>query len=172
MRKISIPLSVSGIENAIKEFKTYTNSFDLKCERLIERLIEVGIPVIERNIGSFKGDSSRNSNVYFELHRFPNEKSAWGKLVAQNEDILFIEFGAGIYWNRGRQSHPQEREFGYGVGTYPGQTHAFDENGWWYWNGFRRTHSYGTESTMPVYNAYVEMRDRVLDIAREVFGNG
>ena len=172
MRKISIPLSVSGIENAVKEFKTYTNSFDVKCERLIERLIDVGIPVIQQYAGSFKGDSNRNTKVYFELHRQPNANSAWGKLVAQNKDILFIEFGAGIYWNQGQPPHPQEIEFGYGVGTYPGQTHAFDKDGWYYWNGFRRIKSYGTQATMPVYESYIEMKTRVLDIAKEVFGDG
>lgn len=172
MRKLTAGLSADSLTRLAKDFKTYINSIDLKCEKFVERLInEVGIPVIEANIASAEGDSSKDCNTYVEIRRQPN-KEVSATLVVQNEDILFIEFGAGIVLNRNKPSHPQERELGYGVGTYPGQTHAFDDEGWFYWNGHRRIHSYGTEATMPVYNAYKEMVDQVERIAKEVFANG
>ena len=170
MRKLKANLSASSLTQLAKDFKSYIGSFDYKCDLMIEKLISAGIPVVESTMQGFKGDSSRAYNYYYEIHR--KENSAYGKLVVENEDILFIEFGAGIYWNMGGDSHPKEKEFGYGVGTYPGQTHAFDDEGWWYWDGTKRIHSFGTQAAMPIHNTYLEMANRVIDIAREVFGNG
>lgn len=172
MRKFKAGLSVSSINNMIKDLESYISNLDLKCEKLIDRLItEVGIPVVERNITSFKGDSNKEYNTYFELHRYPN-KGASGKLVIEDKDILFIEFGAGIKYNNGN-THPQASELGYGVGTYPGQTHAINPGYWWYKGDDGNLHfSMGTEATMPVYKAYAEMVNQVGTIAREVFGNG
>lgn len=173
MRKIQVELSVDGIQKATREFRSYIATLDSKCERFVERLIaDVGLRVVETNMNSFKGDSDHNYSTYFELHRQPNEHSAWGKLVVQNKDILFIEFGAGIHYNNGN-AHPQAREFGYGVGTYPGQKNAINPGYWWYKDDGGDLHfSMGTEATMPMYRAYTEMINQVGTIAREVFGNG
>ena len=43
-----------------------------------------------------------------------------------------IEFGAGIHYNKS-SSNPKSKDFKLGVGTFPDQTHAFDSNGWYYW---------------------------------------
>jgi len=172
MRKFKSSLSPASLDRLAYDFKNYVNSLDYKCELLVRRLIEeVGIKVVQENVDAFKGDSEKSYNTYFELHRYPN-KGAFGKLVVENEDILFIEFGAGIRYNNGN-AHPQAKEFGYGVGSYPGQTHAFNQKGWWYTDESGNSiHSWGTEATMPVYKAYAEMISKVGIIAREVFGNG
>lgn len=172
MRKFKANLSPASLDRLAYDFKNYVNSLDYKCELLVRRLIEeVGIKVVQENVDAFKGDSEKSYNTYFELHRYPN-KGAFGKLVVENEDILFIEFGAGIRYNNGN-AHPQAKEFGYGVGSYPGQKNAINPGYWWYQDddGTLRF-SLGTEATMPVYKAYAEMISKVGIIAREVFGNG
>lgn len=172
MRKFKANLSPASLDNLVREVTTYISSLDQKCELLVRRLIEeVGLKVVQENINAFKGDSKKSYNTYFELHRYP-EKGAFGKLVVENEDILFIEFGAGIHYNNGN-AHPQAHDFGYGVGTYPGQKNAINPGYWWYKDddgGLRL--SLGTEATMPVYKAYAEMITKVGIIAREVFANG
>ena len=62
---------------------------------------------------------------------------------------------------------------GYGVGTFPGQTHAFQEEGWWFKDEEtdKWIHSYGVQATMPMYNASIEMRQKVTEIAKEVFAD-
>ena len=61
-----------------------------------------------------------------------------------------IEFGSGL-----RAQNPKNIP-GVGTGTFPGQTHASDPNGWWYmdlegnWN-----HSYGITPQMPMYKASI-----------------
>lgn len=173
MRKMKAVLSTKSLRQLSNEFNTYVNTLDLKCEQFTERLInEVGIPVININMSSFKGDSEHSYQTFIEIHRQPN-KGVSARLVVQNEDILFIEFGAGIHYNNSKAKNEKAAELGYGVGSYPGQTHAFNNKGWWYTDEAGNSiHSYGTEATMPVYNAYREMVDQVERIAKEVFANG
>lgn len=98
-------------------------------------------------------------------------------LMAASKAILFFEFGAGVSGG----GHPLAGDFGMGPGTYPGQTHAFNPNGWWFptddpnlivktnRDGQGFGHSYGNPPHMPFYNASRRMRDDLLDVAREVF---
>lgn len=168
--KWEVKLSARDLNRLAKDFKTYYYGLDQKCEQFVERLVnEVGIPTVESRYGKGKGDSSKSHNVYVEMHRVPNQ-FVEAKLVVQGKDILFIEFGAGIIYNKGKE-HPNAKELGYGVGTYPNQRHAFDDDGWYYWDGTTRVPSKGTEASMPVYEAYREMSERVRDIAREVFAD-
>ena len=84
--------------------------------------------------------------------------------------MLLIEFGAGIRYNP--LPNPKAGEYGMGVGTYPGQMHAFDPAGWYYWGEDEKWHhSYGIKATMPMYNAAKIIQERVVQIAREVFSS-
>lgn len=171
-KTIKIGLSTKSIQKAVHDIETYRVHLPFKCRLFIDRLAnEVGIPIVNTNIASSRGDSNKSSNVYFVWTETPI--GAYGKLVAENEDILFIEFGAGIHYNNGN-AHPQASEFGYGVGTYPGQKNAINPGYWWYKDddGGAPHLSFGTEATMPMYKAYIEMVTRVVDIAKEVFKDG
>ena len=81
---------------------------------------------------------------------------------------MAVEFGAGIYYNKSNSIIANK--FGMGIGTFPGQTHAFDSNGWYYlgddgeWH-----HSYGVKATMPMYKAGTEIRKNIDKVVREVF---
>ena len=82
--------------------------------------------------------------------------------------LLAIEFGAGIYYNSGNEN-PKANDFGLGVGTYPGQIHAF-EDGWYYLGNDNQWHyTHGVKATMPMYNATMEIVNQYKQIAREVF---
>lgn len=165
-RKIS--LDTSDIQNLIDELNSYNKNLNEKCILLTNRLAEIGIKVINIEYGSGMGDSSKEHQVWYE----PQSDMMRGKIVVQGEDILFIEFGSGIRFNSGKE-HPKAKELGYGVGTYPDQKNAFNPHGWFYTkDGETRKHSYGTEATMPLYKAMLEICDRVEEIAKEVFNSG
>jgi hypothetical protein len=86
----------------------------------------------------------------------------------EGEDALFIEFGAGIHYNG--SDPPHAAEFGYGVGTYnPASDNAWNPDGWWYWTGTERKHSYGTEGTYPVFHAAENMRNQLIMKALQIF---
>ena len=84
--------------------------------------------------------------------------------------LLAIEFGAGTHFNP--TPNPLiSSEFPYGVGTFPGQTHAYEDM-WWYWDEntqeWKPTH--GVKATMPMYSADMEITQNVVKYAKEVFG--
>jgi hypothetical protein len=166
-KKISMTLSRSSINDAINELKAYKKELINKNEIFVRRLAELGIKVIDMRVQQSLGDSDdAKSSVYVDSVG----KITSAELHLTGSDVLFIEFGAGIYYNTPGQ-HPLEDKFGMGVGTYPGQTHAFDDY-WFYTDEQGNTGqiSYGTQATMPMYSASIEMYQEVTRIAREVFG--
>lgn len=81
--------------------------------------------------------------------------------------LLLVEFGAGIHFNA--TANPKASEMGMGVGTFPDQTHAF-EDGWYYLNEDNRwVYTHGTKATMPMYNAMKAIREQYVTVAKEVF---
>ena len=99
---------------------------------------------------------------------------ATGKTVTSEDrepfyTLLAVEFGAGIFYNS--KENPKAPELGFGVGTYPGQIHAF-EDGWYYWDDKTETwrYTHGIKATMPMYNAEQQIIQQYVKIAREVFG--
>ena len=165
--KRKINLDTREINDLIEELNDYANSLNAKVKILLWRLANVGIKVVDSKYDVGWGDSSRDHRCEFQLDEDGNIIK--GKLIVSGEDILFVEFGAGVFYNKGAE-HPKAKELGYGVGTYPGQTHAFDENGWYYRKNGALYHSFGTRASMPVFQASIEMMDKVEEIAEEVFG--
>ena len=74
-------ITVSGIDHAIKTIEKYAD-MDRKLAELAERLCQIGEPIIRQIHGN-------HSSVW-------TEPTANGyRIVAEGEDVLFIEFGAG-----------------------------------------------------------------------------
>ena len=162
-KKISISLSQKSIQNAIKEIEAYKREFQRNNQIFIDRLDVVqatmeSIPLEEK--GSYYTEIVNNSrgDIIGAAIRLTGDK------------ILFLEFSAGIAY--GTDSYPTPAGDKYGVGTYPGQTHAFSPYGWWYVdeNG-EKHHSYGNRAYMPMYHAEEAIVLAVRQVAREVFGS-
>ena len=135
----------------------------------MRRLAEIGIPVIDSRIAAAQGDSDKSHSTDIEVNVLGDVTRA--RLTLSGRDVLFIEFPTGIYYNSGVH-HPKAAEFGYGVGTY-GKGQGLDPGYWWYKGDDGAMHfSRGTECTMPMYSASLEMIRRVEEIVTEVFGDG
>lgn len=165
-----ISLDTEEIKALIDDLNLYKDDLINRCQPFIEKLANIGIKVVDATYGTGLGDSSKAHKCEFFIDQDGNV--AKGKLIVSGEDILFVEFGAGIVFNKGNQ-HPKAHDLGYGVGTYPNQTHAYSPTGWVYRDsdGTLRP-SLGTEATMPVYKASLEMIERIEEVAEEVFGSG
>lgn len=168
MKKIKVELSQAGIQRAIREVKGYKQSLIDKNELFIKKLTETGLPIIDERIAAAKGDSDKNHNTYIRINSFGGHSRA--VLIIEGIDILFIEFGAGVYHNgsAGSSPHPKGQEFGYTIGSYgKGQ----GKNDYWFYTAEtgESVMSHGTEATMPVYSASVEIQRRIREIAKEVF---
>lgn len=169
-KRISIDLfSGKSIQNAIKQVKVYKDRIGDKCELFVRRLAEVGIPIIDQNIASAAGDSDKSHYTYIKINSFGSYAQA--QLIVEGKDLLFIEFGAGIHYNgaAGSSPHPLGQEMGYTIGSY-GKGQGKNDFWFYYADGGESVMSHGTQATMPVYKAGVEMRRQILKIAKEVFG--
>ena len=170
-------LSVKGIEALKSQLLQYKDSLSIKCEKLVSRLLQSGVAVSQSKIS----ESPLGKYVTVTTNISADKMGCKGILLAKGavkeqegyepfSILLAIEFGAGIYFNP--EPNPLiSSEFPYGVGTFPGQTHAYEDM-WWYWDEntqeWKPTH--GVKATMPMYNADMEIIQNVVKYAKEVFG--
>lgn len=169
-RTIKIDLFDSkSLQLAIKQIQQYQDDLQRKCELFVRRLAEVGIPIIDQNISAAAGDSDKNHNTYIKLNSFGSYSQA--TLVCEGKDLLFIEFGAGVHYNgsAGSSPHPKGEELGYTIGSY-GKGQGKNDFWFYYADTGEVVMSHGTQATMPMYRAVLEMRRQILAIAKEVFG--
>lgn len=165
---IKFNLDSRDIERAIKELREYRRELNAKLEKFIALLLQDGITVARTQLMSTVGDSVQGI-IGFGVDNDGEIISATVSL--EGEDALFIEFGAGIAYNTGRQ-HPLADEFGYGVGTYPSKkppNKAMNPGYWYYRENGELVRSIGTQASMPVFTAAENMRNNLIKRALEVF---
>lgn len=168
-RRYKTDLSVSGIDLLISQIEAYKKDLLDKQKLFVEKLAEIGIPVIDARIREAQGDSDKSHDTEITVTSVGDITQA--ELRLSGRDVLFIEFPTGIYYNNAVH-HPKAAEFGYGVGTY-GKGQGLNPGYWWYKDDDDKYHfSRGTECTMPMYSASLEIIRQMKDVTREVFGNG
>ena len=170
-------LSVKELENLKNELKNYKSEIVKNTEIMVSRLLQSGVEVSQSKIS----ESPLGKYVTVTTNISADKMGCKGILLAKGavkeqegyapfSILLAIEFGAGARFNP--DPNPLSAEMGYGVGTYPGQIHAFDPNGWYFWSEEKQQwiHSYGVKATMPMYSADMEIIQNVVEYAKEVFG--
>lgn len=166
-KKISFGLSVSEVNKAIQEIEAYKKDLNDKVEIFAKKLSELGLDTAKAIIQSHTASGSTIGSLRIETDT--TGQITRMRVVVESEAILFLEFGAGITYNQGNEN-PKADELGYGVGTYPNQTHAYDPDGWWYQDESGKwKHTYGTKAVMPMYKASQAMAENAVKIAKEVF---
>ena len=165
-----------SIQNAIKQLEQYRDDLPRKAQQLCERLAEEGVKVADVAINSVP--IGRTITLTTDINPSKMGCRAILKMTGREtrtEDgrifysALGIEFSAGIRY--ASTASPLAKDFGMGTGTFPGQTHAENPEGWYYrgedgkWH-----HSYGIQASMPMYKAITEMQQKVDAIVKEVFG--
>ena len=173
-------LSERSINALIKKIDTYKKQLDRKNKEFIQRLSDLGVNVALMTLAS-KGSGDASRAAKFKVTFNVEDKTVEGIIAITSmpnrtsDGRVFYphlawEFGAGNYFNGAASPNPKAAEMGMGIGTFPGQTHVPDP-GYWYYideNG-DKVRSYGTQATMPMYNASLEMIRQIETVAREVF---
>ena len=165
-----------SLQQAIKQIEQYRDDLPRKCQEICRRLAEEGVRVADAAINSVP--IGKTITLTTDINPSKMGCQAIMKMTGREtrtEDgrifytALAIEFGAGIRYNS--TANPKASEFGMGVGTFPGQTHAENPEGWYYLdsNGEWK-HSYGVQASMPMYKAGVSLRQKIDSIVKEVFG--
>lgn len=91
--KISVPLSTSGIRDAISQVKQYKAELDSRLNLFVKRLAEEGLEVAKIRFASAEYAGTNDVSVSVEQ----NGHNA--KIIASGNAVAFIEFGTGV-------SHP------------------------------------------------------------------
>ena len=160
---IKMDLSVASIDNAIKELKAFRNSLKQKQDKLLEELANIGLDEATVRFTGAMYDGITDTDI--DIKRVPNGYA----IVASGEDVFFIEFGAGVYYNP-EEPYPDPRPEGIvGIGEYG---KGYGKRKAW---GFRDDSgelviTHGNPAAMPMWYASEEMQNNILKIAKEVFG--
>lgn len=168
----------NSIENTIKELQKYKDSIKSKNNQFLSKLLDLGIEVGRQNAGAMgnfitfrkmiEGEShcvglliAEDSQKLISEWKFYNEVK-----TAEISPILMSEFGSGKF------AEVLFSVEGVGRGTFPGQTHAFQDV--WKWKGMdNKWHSSsGFKPSHPMYNAEMQIIEQVYRVAREVFNDG
>lgn len=175
--KLKATLSTQSINHLISQLTDYRDSLRQKSELLVSRLLDEGIKVAYQHTGRYTGYIEftkeienegtecvgvligRDSKPFISKWKYKG-----GVKEVEVSGILMTEFGSGwlsdVRWNVA----------GVGQGTFPGQTHATDNGGWW-WEDVdgSKHHSIGEPPQYPMYQANMAMLEQIDKIAREVF---
>lgn len=172
MKNIKIKLDPNSVDKAIAELKDYRKGLQDKLKILIGQLTQDGVEIARIQVTASQGDSK---DAFVDYVVDSSGEIIKASIFLQGSDALFIEFGAGIYYNNGN-AHPQSTEFGYGVGTYPSEhppNRAINPGYWWYKGEDGSKHlSLGTEATMPIYHAGQTIRNNLIQKAIDNFMRG
>ena len=160
---INMILTAASIDKAIREINEYRAYIRRKTTEFAARLADEG--AVKALIGYDSAYYRGPKDVDVVVEDRGNNTFA---IVANGETVLILEFGAGITYGYG---HPQAEQFGYGPGTYPdGKGHWGDPKGWWLPKDAGGGHTFGNAPSMTMYKTAKDLRERVADIAREMFG--
>ena len=186
-RVMKATLSTKSIDSLIKELKSYKAGLQTKCHEFVVRLAECGISAAYVSVGEEFGKyiTFRSVDTFFNgravaimVGSSDLLKREWmladgSKKEAYISPILMEEFGSGSKASdaSGKENAEIAKKLGMGRGSFPDQTHAFQDEWWWKDLDGEWHSSSGAEPSMPMFKASLEMRVHIKRIAREVFGS-
>ena len=171
-RKVIYVGSTNDFKRLSHELEKYEKEKLRQLETFRQRLAEEIGKEAQRVFNSssvddiIKGGTPHNANVSVSVSHSGNVSI----IIADGEDAVWCEFGAGVYHNGsvGTSPNPYGSEHGLTIGSYgtgKGANKAWaykGEDGEW-------VVTHGTVATMPMYRALLSVANRSIDIAREVF---
>ena len=161
--KIKInPFDKASIDAAIKQVAEYKKDFLAKEKLFVKRLAEIGVSVATTGFAVADYDGVKDVTVRLE---WSGNRAV---VIADGETVGFIEFGTGIRnpeWDNSGMDYTPPKH-----GTY-GKKHGARPGGWYFKPGEGASqHTYGNPPAEAMRTARDVMIERVVRIAREVFG--
>lgn len=162
----TIKVDLLNIDKAIAEVDAYKREVSQKCELAKSKIAERMERGARSGFASATIDETRTPNVSVFVQDNGNVVS----IIAQGEDAVFVEFGAGVYYNTsaGTSPHPEGAELGLTIGSYGWGAGQFDKWGYRDKNG-NVVWTHGTPASMPMWRAFESALNDIPTILREVF---
>jgi len=161
-KTIKLGFDSASVAKALRELQEYQDWLRDKANDLIAELIGRGLDDVSVSFMTAEYKGPRDDITYDIEDRGDGVYA----IIVNGVTAVIIEFGAGVTRGYG---HPQADEFGFGPGTFPGQTHAMDPNGWYLPKSKGGGHTDGNPPSKTMYNEAKKLREQLAEIAREVF---
>ena len=158
---MNINISVQGLDELIDQLHNFADSMDQRAKEICRRLAQYGLVLADASFSGAAYDGTKDVSVTVE------QTDNGYRIIAGGTMVLLLEFGAGVTYGGG---HPQAAQFGFGPGTYPGQTHAMTGKGWYLPKAKGGGHTYGNPPSMTMYNTAQDLKREIERVAREVLG--
>lgn len=175
-------VQIIGLNETIAHVTRYRDSLRAKAEELRRRVAEMigeraeplfdaaiagtEIDSVEINGNTVSFDNAITSGVSVSV----DDRGDVTLVIADGKDAVFMEFGAGVYFNGavGSSPNPWGAGLGFTIGSYGKGQGA--KNVWAYIDADGQKHlTHGTPASMPMYKATMEVVGDIVNIAREVF---
>lgn len=171
-RKITVELTESGIDKAIKELEEYKKDIKRKTSLLQDRIAKRIEEEADKGfVSAVVDDLVRGGYQKPDVTVNYTTRGDISVVVAQGEDAVWVEFGAGVYHNGnlGSSPHPRGSELGMTIGGY-GQGKG-KQKSWGFKDADGTLHvTRGTPAQMPLEKAVLSVLDELPQMAKEVFG--
>lgn len=168
---ISLGLSTSEINRAMKELADYKQEILRKTELLREKVAERMADEAKNGFsGAVVDDLTRGGQRFAQVDVSVDNRGSVTVVVASGEDAVWVEFGAGVYHNGslGSSPHPHGAELGMIIGGF-GKGNGKKEVWGFYEDGELKL-TRGTPARMPMALAVTTVCNDIQSIAKEVFG--
>ena len=174
---IEISCTASEIQRAITEIKEYQTQFLRKVDTFRKRVAKETLEIAQSGFNGAVVDDilpGYEGRVRAEVKVEHRDDGTVSVVYTNSEDAIWVEFGAGVYYNGsvGGSPHPMGVSLGYTIGGY-GKGRGKGDTWGYYTDPGEKTGlvlTHGTPAKMPMYNALKEISARVVSIAKEVFG--
>lgn len=174
--EIVLNLEPKSIDAAVRQIGVYKRDFNNRVDLLAEKVAEAIRAKAESGFnGAIVDDIISGSDITAKNIKVHVESKNKGVkvVVAQGEDVIWVEFGAGVYHNgsAGSSPNPYAADLGFKIGGF-GKGKG-KQNIWGFWDSGGENRkallTHGAPAKMPLWKAVNEVVDTIDAIAKEVF---
>lgn len=165
---------IHGIDEVRRRVTSLRDGLAGKVKEFLQRLGDFGVDLESVRFRTAQYDGTNDVSVTTE---WKDEKTLI--IHADGQAVAFIEFGTGVHY---KEAHPKAAEFGAIRGTYG---HGLGKLDFWRYRGdpgtngviyddptlphFGMVATYGNPPARAVYDTIQDLRDKISEIAKEVF---
>lgn len=155
-----VSVTIKGFEDLFGFAFNGTKVLETKADIIAKKLAEIGQQIADT---SYRQGGQGNTHYTVTVERITNGY----KVVANGEDVGFLEFGAGA--NTIANTFISQVPYPVNDGSYSREHEGqYSKMGFWYYNDEKLI---GVPPTHGMYNALVQMQSRANDIIREVMND-
>ena len=171
---INVSLDTASINAAVQELRDYAKWVERKTEELRERIAYF----IAKDASAVFNTAMAEDDLWVGAITGSVDVSVEPQgdkttiIIASGKDAVFMEFGAGVYYNGGVGSSPNPlgAALGYTIGSYGKGNGAKAVWGFKGEDGILHL-THGVPASMPLYRALQSVVNDIEQIAREVFSS-